>query len=130
MSLAGVVSLERKAKPPPSPLRSQSAVAFEQEWKRDFEEDGTLLGELRGMIKETDRQLIFGATIRVRHLSLTSPLLEYSLPDVTSKLRSCFGLLSLEKMTSQRRVLLDDISFSMPARSMTLVLGSPGSGKV
>ena len=107
-------------------------------WKRDFEDnEDSVHGVLRKNIKTAKEKgfLVEGLDIRVENLTYTSKVLRYrirSIPTVILHYLNIFGrvkdLLCPNEM--RKRIILNNINLTFKKRSMTLVLGSPGSGQV
>lgn len=106
------------------------------EWKRDFEE-GDLLGTLRDVVSAARNRgdLPEGADVAVKNITYKSAPLQSSIHSIPSFFCHQFNV--LEKLKDRifpnpkkQRTILNNITFTLPKGTMTLVLGSPGSGKV
>ena len=109
------------------------------QWKHDFEEgDDGIIGELRQRLhvaKKEARLPSNGLHIRVRDLNYTSPPLQTNINTIPSFLLRHFNMYRRVKShffpnPSKQLKILSNINFTVKEGSMTLVIGSPGSGKV
>ena len=95
-----------------------------QEWKRDFEVEGTSLGKLREDIREAvdfhKMDWPTGCAAEIINLNYTSRPSGY------------FSAIKerIKPSSTEYKYILKDINLKLREGSMTLVLGSPGSGKV
>ena len=108
------------------------------QWKRTFEEDNEgILGIMRERIREAKREsrLVQGLSIKVNHVNYISPPLPSRLPTVRTTIhRALFFIPRFIKQrilypNASRKTILSDINFKIKEKTMTLLLGSPGSGK-
>ena len=126
-----------------NPVQSEHIDAAEYEsqlqWKRDFEENNEgILGVMRENVREAQRdtRLLHGLSIKVRNLNYISPPLPSQLPTVQTEIyRALFFVPRFIKQrilypNASRKTILSDINFKIKEKTMTLLLGSPGSGKV
>ena len=111
----------------------------QQQWKRDFEEgDNGIIGEIREKFRndvKENRLPSTGLHIDVRSLSYSSHQLHSHIQTVSSFVLGYFDIYHRLKNRffpdeSKNIEILSDVTFTINERSMTLVLGSPGSGKV
>ena len=119
-------------------IRREEAQVQDQ-WKRDFEEgEEGIVGQLRERIrasKVAERLPPNGVDIQVRNLTYLSPPLHTQSESIVTYITRHLNLFrrlrnSVSPDPDRCRVLLDDLNFELPPRSMTLLIGSPGSGKV
>lgn len=121
-----------------APIESldKKARVFEDAWRRDYENESTgIIGNLRNKIREVKlKDFPDGLGVKVNHLTFTSPPLRWKTTGMCEALMRPFDLLGRLRAsgssTNNTRVVLSDISFELPKKSMTLIIGSPGSGKV
>ena len=113
---------------------------YQKQWERDFESgEKGIVGELRQRIREAkhknneleDRTI----AVKVRDLDYISPPLHSSVETPTTLLLRNLNMFKRVKRCihpdeSKRRHVLSNINFDIKEHSMTLVIGSPGSGKV
>lgn len=124
---------------PKNEIALQESQDAELQWKRDFEEqeDNGVVGIVRQYFrkaKEEERLPANGLHIDIRCLEYTSPPLHSSLSTVPSYLRSKIDVYHNLKNRffpdNRKQVeILSNVNFTIEEKSMTLVLGSPGSGK-
>lgn len=110
----------------------------QEQWKRDFEEgnDG-IIGKIRDGIRKAKIQGIVpgGINIHVRNVQYLSPPLQNEISTIPNLLLHHFNMYRRVKDTfaqdhSNQKQILSDINFDIKEGTMTLVIGSPGSGKV
>ena len=111
----------------------------EQQWKRDFEEDdNSVVGQVREYFRNSKREGRLpanGVHIDIRCLEYTSRPLHSYVSTIPSYIRSqlnCYHRLKSKFFpdTSKQVEILSNVNFTIEEGSMTLVIGSPGSGKV
>lgn len=109
------------------------AGSYEEEWKREFEDnENGIVGRLRENIRRSyEPDQVSHLNVQVSNLSYISPPLPYHRRSFASFfIRQIRRLLCIDKLRNSRRKILSDLTFELPKHSMTLVLGSPASGKV
>ena len=116
----------------------QQEVESQQQWERDFEQgDDGIIGDLRRRIRkaQADEHLPpNGVDIRVRDLQYISPPLStrvHTLPSFIAYHLNIYARIKdrVAPNPAKRRTVLDNINFDIQPGTMTLVIGSPGSGK-
>ena len=112
---------------------------IQDKWQRDFEEgDDGIVGVLRERVRASkiaDRLPPNGVDIQVRNLTYLSPPLSTQSESIFTYVLRKLNIVGIikDRVAPNRkkcRVLLNDLNFEIPGGSMTLLIGSPGSGKV
>jgi ABC-type multidrug transport system fused ATPase/permease subunit len=107
---------------------------YEVDWRRDYENESTgIIGRLRDQLREVKQsEFPESLEVKVSHLNYTSHPLKWRLPSMCEIVIRPFQWFNFlrSKESEYRLEILSDINFTLPKKSMTLVIGSPGSGKV
>lgn len=116
-----------------SELERDKAIEYEEEWKREFEDDSNgIISRLRTNLREAyEPDQVSHLNVIVSNLSYISPPLPYHKRSFLSFIIRTFRrIFCIDKLRNSRRKILSDINIELPKHSMTIVLGSPASGKV
>jgi len=109
------------------------ARIHEEEWRRDFENDSTtgIIAKLRDKLRDIKlNEFPDSLEVKVSNLCYTSPPLSWQITSVFELLtRPITQIQSLFSKSNNRKEILSNISFTLAPKTMTLVIGSPGSGK-
>jgi len=110
----------------------------QREWKRDFEEDNQgVIGRLRQRIRDgmkNERLAAHGMDIQVHNLNYISPPLHREFETLPGYLMHVTNVVARVRNIvapdpSKCKTILKNINLELKDGSMTLVIGSPGSGK-